>query len=185
MAQIDSLFNILIERNGSDLHLEEGQKPKIRLQGDLTVISEDILSKEKLNALLCEIAAPEEWRTFESTGDLDFAYSYQQSRLRANYFRHFYGLGGIFRLIPSKILTIEELDLPPRIKDFTKWKSGIILVTGPTGSGKSTTLAAIIDYINTNKVLKIITIEEPVEFIHSKKKSLITHREVGKDGRGA
>ena len=113
---------------------------------------------------------------------MDFAYALgQEARFRANYFRHFFGLGAVFRLIPSKIRSIEDLDLPPRIKDFAKWRTGLVLVTGPTGSGKSTTLAAIIDYINSNFVQKIITIEEPVEFTHHNKKSIISHREVGKD----
>ena len=132
--------------------------------------------------LLSPIPLKEDWQKFSTHGDLDFAYALgQQARFRANYFRHFFGLGAVFRLIPSKIRSIEELDLPPRIKDFAKWRSGLVLVTGPTGSGKSTTLAAIIDYINTNFSQKIITIEEPVEFTHINKKSIISHREVGHD----
>ena len=145
-------------------------------------IGNETLTREKMIALLSPIALKEDWQKFETRGDLDFAYAFgQEARFRANYFRHFFGLGAVFRLIPSKIRSIEELDLPPRIKDFAKWRSGIVLVTGPTGSGKSTTLAAIIDYINTNFAQKIITIEEPVEFTHPNKKSIISHREVGKD----
>ncbi|MBF0490068.1 MAG: PilT/PilU family type 4a pilus ATPase [Candidatus Omnitrophica bacterium] len=182
MPEIDKLFNTLIEHNGSDIHLEEGQKPKIRVHGQLTELPLETLTKESMTALLSEIAIEGDWPRFETQGDLDFAYAYgDQARFRANYFRHFFGLGAVFRLIPSKIRTIEELDLPPRIKDFSKWRSGLVLVTGPTGSGKSTTLAALVDYINTNFEQKIITIEEPVEFTHSKKKSLISHREVGRD----
>ena len=182
MPNIDHLFNTLIEKNGSDLHLEEGQKPKIRIHGKLTNVSSETLTKEHMLSLLTPICSPENWQRFEAQGDLDFAYTYdQQARFRANYFRHFFGLGAVFRLIPFKIRSIEELDLPSHIKEFSKWRSGLVLVTGPTGSGKSTTLASIIDYINTNFERKIITIEEPVEFIHSKKKALISHREVGKD----
>jgi twitching motility protein PilT len=182
MAEIDKLFNTLISEKGSDLHLEEGQKPKMRVQGKLVEVGAETLTREKMVALLSPIALKEDWQKFETRGDLDFAYALgQEARFRANYFRHFYGLGAIFRLIPSKIRSIEELDLPPRIKDFAKWRTGIVLVTGPTGSGKSTTLAAIIDYINTNFTQKIITIEEPVEFTHPNKKSIISHREVGKD----
>jgi len=182
MAAIDQLFNTLISEKGSDLHLEEGQKPKIRIHGKLIEVSGDILTREKMTELLSPIALKEDWQRFEARGDLDFAYALgTQARFRANYFRHFFGLGAVFRLIPSQIRSIEELDLPPRIKDFSKWRSGLVLVTGPTGSGKSTTLAAIIDYINTNFAQKIITIEEPVEFTHLNKKSLISHREVGKD----
>lgn len=182
MPEIDNLFNTLISQKGSDLHLEEGQKPKIRLHGTMTEVGNEVLTKARMTLLLSEIAEKEDWRHFEQTGDLDFAHSYgQQARFRANYFRHFFGLGAVFRLIPSQIRTFEELDLPPRLKDFAKFRAGIVLVTGPTGSGKSTTLAALIDFINTNYSKKIITIEEPVEFTHHNKKSLISHREVGRD----
>ncbi|MBF0504636.1 MAG: PilT/PilU family type 4a pilus ATPase [Candidatus Omnitrophica bacterium] len=182
MAEIDNLFKTLISQNGSDLHLEEGQKPKIRLNGRLQEVGSEPLTREKMIALLSPIALKEEWHNFAMRGDLDFAYALgTEARFRVNYYRHFFGLGAVFRLIPSKIRSIEDLDLPAHIKDFSKWRSGLVLVTGPTGSGKSTTLAAIIDYINANFTQKIITIEEPVEFIHTNKKSLISHREVGKD----
>ena len=182
MPDIDSLFNTLIERNGSDLHLEEGQKPKIRINGTMTEVGDEVLTLGKMTALLSQIAPQEDWQRFQGHGDLDFAYTFnREARFRANYFRHFFGLGAVFRLIPSKIRTLADLELPEKIKDFPKWRSGIILVTGPTGSGKSTTLAALIDYINENYSHKIITIEEPVEFTHPSKKCLITHREVGKD----
>jgi len=179
---IDQLFNTLMSQNGSDLHLEEGQKAKIRVHGKLVEIGDTALTRDKMVTLLSPLPLKEDWQKFASRGDLDFAYAFgEEARFRANYFRHFFGLGAVFRLIPSKLRSIEELDLPPRIKDFAKWRSGLVLVTGPTGSGKSTTLAAIIDYINANYANKIITIEEPVEFTHHNKKSLITHREVGKD----
>ena len=181
MSAIHPLFDVLIERGGSDLHLEQGQRVKIRHQGTLVEISKDILTKEILQSLLEPLVQPTEWQHFTSGGDLDFAHSYNTSRMRANYFKHFYGMGAVFRLIPSKIRTLEELDLPAHIKNFAKWRSGLVLVTGPTGSGKSTSLAAIIDYINANFAYKIITIEEPVEFMHTRKKSIISHREVGKD----
>jgi twitching motility protein PilT len=182
MPQIVDLFNILIEKKGSDLHLEEGQKPKIRMHGKLVEIAPDVLTADRMTSLLCEIAPPEDWTHFKTNGDLDFAYTFNSdARFRANYFRHFFGLGAVFRLIPSQIRTFAELELPEQIKNLAKLKSGIVLVTGPTGSGKSTTLAAIIDYINTNFQRKIITIEEPVEFTHISKSSVITHREVGKD----
>ncbi len=182
MAEIDNLFHILINKNGSDLHLEEGQKAKIRLLGKLETIGTEILTREKMIALMSPIALKEDWRDFTTRGDLDFAYTLgTQARFRANYFRHFFGLGAVFRLIPSEIRPIEDLDLPAHIKDFAKWHSGLVLVTGPTGSGKSTTLAAIIDCVNNTSTQKIITIEEPVEFMHINKKCLISHREVGKD----
>jgi len=182
MNEIDQLFNDLISQKGSDLHLEEGQRPKLRVHGQLIEISSEVLSRQRMIELLLPIAPPEDWQEFETNGDLDFAYAWgEKARFRANYFRHFFGLGAVFRVIPSHIRSIEELDLPSHIKKFAQWRSGLILITGPTGSGKSTTLAAIIDYINTHFAQKIITIEEPVEFTHPNKKSLISHREVGKD----
>ncbi len=183
MAQIDQLFEILIKKGGSDLHLEQGQSPKIRLHGELEDISEyKKLSEKAIKILLKEIADDHAWKHFRDTGDLDFAYALSNGeRFRANYFRHFHGLGAIFRLIPSKILTLDELEMPEVIKSFAQLRSGLILVTGPTGSGKSTTLAALIDHINEHTTKKIVTIEEPVEFIHPKKDCIITHREVGLD----
>lgn len=182
MAEIDQLFTTMIGVNGSDLHMEEGQLPKMRVQGKLVKGGTEILTRQRMVELIRPIAAPEDWQRFETQGDLDFAYSFgTQARFRVNYYRHFFGLGAVFRLIPSQIRGIDELGLPAKIKDFAKWRSGLVLITGPTGSGKSTTLAALIDYINANFTQKIITIEEPVEFVHANKKCIITHREVGKD----
>ena len=182
MAQIDQLFKKLIEQKGSDLHLQEGRKPQARVHGHLADLTQDILTQSTLNTLLSEILPAQQWNHFQGHGDIDFAYSLgDQARFRANYFRHFHGLGAVFRLIPSQIRTFEELNLPPKIKDFAKFRNGLVFVTGPTGSGKSTTLAAIIDYINTNFNYKIITLEEPLEFVHQNKKSIICHREVGRD----
>ena len=183
MAQIDLLFQNLIKLSGSDFHLEQGQKPKIRVHGHLGEIAESAqLTQDSIIHLLREIASAEDWQKFEHQGDLDFAYALgEEARFRANYYRHFHGLGAVFRLIPSKIRALKELDLPKCLEDFADLRSGLVLVTGPTGSGKSTTLASIIDHINASCHKKIITIEEPVEFIHPNKNSLITHREVGLD----
>jgi twitching motility protein PilT len=183
MAKIDALFRELIARRGSDLHLEQGQRPKMRVHGSLTEIEGcEILSGEGLKDLLSEICSPEGWRHFEETGDLDFAYALgSDARFRSNYYRHFHGLGAVFRLIPSQIIPLELLDMPDVLKGFGGLRSGLVLITGPTGSGKSTTLAAIIDHINGNHEKKIITIEEPVEFVHARKKGIIVHREVGLD----
>ena len=135
-----------------------------------------------MDTLMSELLSPERWKYFQDHGDLDFAYELgDTARFRANYFRHFFGLGAIFRLIPSVIRSFEELSLPVKIKDFAKFRKGLVFVTGPTGSGKSTTLAALIDYINANYSMKIITLEEPLEFVHQNKKSVIIHREVGRD----
>ncbi len=183
MAEIDAIFTKLIEKNGSDLHLEEGQKPKIRLFGHLEPLEEfKVLTKDYMTELLQEIVDPAVWRKYQETGDVDFAYSFgQEARFRGNYYRHFFGYGAVFRIIPSKIRSMEQLELPPVMKTLAELRSGLVVVTGPTGSGKSTTLAAIIDHINANYEKKIVTIEEPVEFMHQNKKSIITHREVGLD----
>ncbi|MBF0387935.1 MAG: PilT/PilU family type 4a pilus ATPase [Candidatus Omnitrophica bacterium] len=183
MAKIDVLFRELIARKGSDLHLEQGQYPKLRVHGSLVAIDgAAILTEEYLREILSEIASPEMWRRYEAAGDLDFAYALGvDARFRANFYRHFFGLGAVFRLIPSEIVSLEALDMPKVLKEFGDLRSGLVLITGPTGSGKSTTLAAVIDYINRNYTKKIITIEEPVEFVHKNQKGIVTHREVGLD----
>lgn len=183
MPKIDALFKTLITAKGSDLHLEQGQRPKFRVHGSLIEVEgENVLTGEEMETLLSEISGPQGWQHYEKTGDLDFAYSLgQEARFRANYYRHFFGLGAVFRLIPSNIVPLESLDMPPVLKEFGKLRSGLVLITGPTGSGKSTTLAAVIDYINRTYEKKIITIEEPVEFVHANRKGIITHREVGLD----
>ena len=183
MAKIDTLFHAMLDQGGSDLHLEETQFPKIRLHGSLTTLNGfPKLTGEHMEHYLSEIAGQRGWQNFQQRGDHDFAYAMgEKSRFRANYFRHFFGLGAIFRTIPTKILNLEQIDAPDVFKQFAELRSGLVLITGPTGSGKSTTLAAIIDFINENKVYKIVTIEEPVEFVHNNKASLIVHREVGKD----
>lgn len=186
MATIDKWFKVMIEAGGSDLHLEEGQCPKMRLHGDIVELeATSPLQHQELKELLSEITPKGLWTTFQSSGDIDFAYSMgDESRFRANFFRHFDGLGAIFRVIPVKILSLEQLGTPEIFKTFGELKSGLVLVTGPTGSGKSTTLAAIIDYINKNFSKKIVTIEEPVEFVHQSDQCIITHREVGPDTMG-
>jgi twitching motility protein PilT len=183
MAVIDTLFEMLIDRHGSDLHLAEGQPPKCRVHGELEVIEEyPVLTREKITSLLKEIAEKQKWEKYLSSGDCDFAYSMgTKARFRANYLKQAHGLGAVFRVIPSEVLTLEQTGAPPVLQSFASLKSGLVLVTGPTGSGKSTTLAAIINYINCNYEKKIITIEEPVEFVHQSKQSVIVHREVGLD----
>ena len=179
MPAIDAYFQKLIELDGSDLHLSECQPPKARIHGSVVPIGEEMLTEELMHTLLGEIATPKNWEEFLKCGDLDFAYEMNEdNRFRCNYHKHKGGLGGIFRIIPTKILTLEQLNVPPIIKEFGHMKAGLVLVTGPTGSGKSTTLAAIIDYINLNLNKHIITVEEPIEFVHPNKQCVVTQREV-------
>jgi twitching motility protein PilT len=179
MAYIDQFFQVLVEAGASDLHLAVGQPPKIRRHGDIAQIREEPLTEEEMAYMLSEISGPERWAKFEEHGDLDFAYEMDAaSRFRCNFLKQIYGYGAVFRLIPTKIMTLDQLGIPEVVKDFANVRGGIILVTGPTGSGKSTTLAALIDYINTNYTKHIITVEEPIEFVHNNKRSIITQREV-------
>jgi twitching motility protein PilT len=180
MAKIDEYFKYLITSGGSDLHLSEGQPPKVRVHGAVSAIpGEEILTNSEFQALLSEICDPQAFAKYLEAGDLDFAYEMDEfSRFRCNYLKQKDGLGAVFRLIPTKILTLEELNVPEVIKEFGHMRSGLVLVTGPTGSGKSTTLAALIDYINRNFNRHIITVEEPIEFVHTSRESIITQREV-------
>lgn len=180
MAQIDAYFQYLIESKGSDLHLSEGQPPKIRVHGAVTAIPDQPpLEGDSFRDLLAEICDPKAFERYLVSGDLDFAYEMDEnSRFRCNYLKQQNGLGAVFRLIPTEIAALDSLGVPEVVKEFGHMRSGLVLVTGPTGSGKSTTLAALLDYINSNFNRHIITIEEPIEFVHSNKKSIITQREV-------
>ena len=177
--KIDVFFQALVDQGGSDLHLSEGEPPKIRVHGDVTAIREESLTHEEMVELMEPICPAKLWKEFCEIGDADFAYEMdEKSRFRCNYMKQQRGYCCVFRLIPTKILTLEQLNVPEQIKRFGEMRSGLVLVTGPTGSGKSTTLAALIDYINTNFARHIITVEEPIEFVHPSKKSIITQREV-------
>mgnify|MGYP003289425479 FL=1 len=179
MNKIDVFFQALVDQGGSDLHLSEGEPPKIRVHGDVTPIREEPLTHEEMVELMEPICPPKLWKEYCEIGDADFAYEMdEKSRFRCNYMKQQRGYCCVFRLIPTKILTLEQLNVPEQIKRFGEMRSGLVLVTGPTGSGKSTTLAALIDYINTNFARHIITVEEPIEFVHPSKKSIITQREV-------
>ena len=182
MPAIDRLFDDMLAEDGSDLHLAEGQPPKIRRHGRLEKLQHPALAADTMRAYLKEICSAERWQSFLDTGDLDFAYAFgEKARFRSNYFYQAHGMGAVFRTIPSRIKTLDELKLPPVLKTFTLLRSGLVLVTGPTGSGKSTTLAAIIDLINETSARHILTIEEPIEFVHPNKMSIICQREVGID----
>ncbi len=179
MNKIDTFFEQLIHEGGSDLHLMESQPPKIRKHGEVRPLRTELLSNQEMIELLQPLPPPKSWKAFLESGDLDFAYEMnEESRFRCNFYKQIHGLGAVFRIIPTKIKTLTELGVPSVIQSFGDIKSGLVLVTGPTGSGKSTTLAAIVDYINSTYQKHIITIEEPIEFVHPNKKSIITQREV-------
>jgi twitching motility protein PilT len=182
--QIDAFFNALIEHGASDLHLIESQPPKFRLHGDIQPLREEPLTHAEMEVLLSQICGEDRWKHFLESGDLDFAYEMSEAaRFRCNFYKQVHGYGAVFRLIPTRIATIEELNVPLVIKRFAHLTGGLVLVTGPTGSGKSTTLAALIDYINSSMHRHIVTIEEPIEFVHRNKMSVITQREVPDDAR--
>ncbi|MBE7495419.1 MAG: type IV pilus twitching motility protein PilT [Verrucomicrobiaceae bacterium] len=179
MPIIDNFFRTLIELGGSDLHLSQGQPPKVRVHGSIKPIADEILTGHAMETMMREICEPRAWDRYTEKGDLDFAYEMDaDNRFRCNYLRQQHGYGCVFRIIPTKIASLEQLGIPPVVKEFGHMRSGLVLVTGPTGSGKSTTLAALLDYINTNFRRHIITVEEPIEFVHRNKKSIITQREV-------
>jgi len=180
MAKIDTLFDALLVAQGSDLHLAEGQPPKIRCHGRLSELPHPVLTADMMREYLEEICTPERWQQFLQSRDLDFAHTFgDKARFRTNYFYQAHGMGAVFRTIPTVINTLDDLGLPPVLKTLSLLRSGLVLVTGPTGSGKSTTLAAIIDIINETSARHILTIEEPIEFVHRNKKSIICQREVG------
>ena len=180
MARIDAFFKLVHEQGASDLHLASGSPPIFRIRGDLQRIKYKILENDELKAMLYEIAPENKIKVFEETGDVDFGYEIPGlARYRANFFMQKNGVGAVFREIPSKILTAEQLGLPDIMTKLSMLPRGLVLVTGPTGSGKSTTLAAILDYANANRKDHIITVEDPIEFVHENKGCLVNHREVG------
>jgi twitching motility protein PilT len=180
MAALDRLFDVLLDRRGSDLHLSIGYPPMIRAKGELVAIESRPLDHQTIVRLMDEILSEDKRSYFHAHRDLDFAYGYEdKARFRANYLYKTTGPGAVFRTIPSEVLTVEQLGLPKAVVDLAKRRSGLVLVTGPTGSGKSTTLAAMLDHINRTREGHILTIEDPVEFVHTPKKCQITHREVG------
>ena len=180
MPAIDPLLRTMLEKGGSDLHLTVGLPPKARLSGSLRVIGNAPLDAVTMEQLLREICPERRWTEFLERRDLDLAYEIPSlARFRCNFLYNHWGPAAVFRQIPAKILSFEDLKLPESIKTLCHLNEGLVVVTGPTGSGKSTTLAAMIDYINSNLSRHIITIEDPIEFVHSNKKSIIVHREVG------
>jgi twitching motility protein PilT len=180
MAKIDAFFQMMHDQGASDLHLVSGQQPAIRIRGEIERIKYETLTNEALKVLLYEITPEHKIKQFEETGDVDFAYDVPSiARYRANYFQQKNGMGAVFREIPNKITTCSELGLPSVVAKLATLPRGLVLVTGPTGSGKSTTLAAIIDEANRLRKDHIITIEDPIEFVHQSRGCIINQREVG------
>lgn len=180
MAKLDAFFKLMVDTQASDLHLSAGNPPLLRIHGDLQRVKYKVLEDEELREMLYEIDPEEIIKKFEEQGEVDWGYEIPGlARFRVNYYRQRRGVAAAFRLIPNKIKTVEELGLPPILNRLALLPRGLVLVTGPTGSGKSTTLAAIIDYANRMRYDHIITIEDPIEFVHEPKNCLINQREVG------
>jgi twitching motility protein PilT len=180
MAQIDPLLSEVLEKRGSDLHFIAGDPPRIRLHGDLSPLRPDKLAAEAVKQALYEIMPKKALERFESKDGADFAYTLaDRGRFRVNVMRQLNGMGAVFRAIPSKALTLDDLKMPEAVRQMCRVISGLILVTGKTGSGKSTTLAAMIDDINRRVKGHILTVEDPIEFVHERKSCLISQREIG------
>jgi len=185
MAKIDAFFNLMMQQKASDLHLASGNNPMLRINGELRRVDYAPLESDDLKSMLYEIAPDVKIKHYEETGDVDFGYEIPEvARFRANFFNQKNGVSAVFRQIPSTVLSFEDFEsfdapLPPVLKKMAMLNKGLVVVTGPTGSGKSTTLAAMIDYANKNRKDHILTVEDPIEFVHQSKESLINHREVG------
>ncbi|HZG44196.1 MAG TPA: ATPase, T2SS/T4P/T4SS family, partial [Longimicrobium sp.] len=180
MPKIDQFLELLLKHEGSDLHLSCGSEPVMRVHGHLQRVKFRPLTAADLKTLFYEILSEGQKEQYEATMDLDFAYEIPgAARFRGNFFNQHRGPAAVFRIIPSRVLTADELGLPEPIRKFTELNKGLVLVTGPTGSGKSTTLAAMIDLINQTRPEHILTIEDPIEFVHQSQRALVNQREVG------
>ena len=180
MAKIDQLLQIVKDANASDLHLAVGSVPIVRVNGRLEKTRHKKLTSENIKALTYEILSDEQIRRFEKEGDMDIAYGVPGlARFRINIYRTYHGVAAAIRLIPDKILNLKDLGFSEKIYELAEAKSGLLLITGPTNSGKTTTLASVIDHINTNSSRHIITLEDPIEYVHESKNSLITQRQIG------
>lgn len=184
MAKLDTLLAELLKQDGSDLHLAVGSSARIRVSGSIIALEGEAFTQASLIEMLKEICPPERWEHFLEEKDLDMAYEIEDgTRFRGSIFYNHWGVAAVFRTIPAEIKSFEKLNLPDVLRTFCEAREGLVFITGPTGSGKSTTLAALIDYINSNQQRHIITIEDPIEFVHTSKKSVIVHREVGEHSR--
>ncbi len=177
---VDRFLKLMQERGASDLHLSVGRAPIFRLSGLMEPIRYRVLTDADYVRLIQPIVPAALWEEFGSAGDIDFAYEVPGlARFRVNLFKQERGLGAVFRIIPTKLMTLDQLGLPPAVRKVVDFRAGLVLVTGPTGSGKSTTLSAIINEMNHRRSLHIVTIEDPIEFVHPNRNSLISQREVG------
>jgi twitching motility protein PilT len=182
MPNIDSMFAKMVAEGASDLHLTIGNHPLIRRRGSLESLAPLVLTKDLLERLIYETMNDEQWALACTRHDFDYAYEVPGlSRFRGNVFYNQQGIGAVFRTIPTEIKTAEQLGLPKAVSDLSKVKKGLVLVTGPTGSGKSTTLAAIINLVNETREANILTIEDPIEFVHPSKRCKVTQREIHRD----
>ena len=180
MAKIDAFFKLMHEQGASDLHLMAGLPPALRIRGEIERVKYKVLTNDDLRAMLYEITPEQKIKVFEESGDVDFGYEIPGlARYRANFFMQKNGVGAVFREIPSTVMTCEQLGMPPVVAKLATLPRGMVLVTGPTGSGKSTTLAAIIDVANKARKDHIITIEDPIEFVHSSQGCIVNQREIG------
>jgi twitching motility protein PilT len=182
VQRIDTFLELLVKQDGSDLHLVSGNPPRLRVMGELIAVKYRELSASETMALLNEIMPQPVREAFEQRSSVDFGYAVEGlARFRVNVYRHVDGIGAVLRAIPSAIKSVEELGLPSVLTTLCQQKRGLLLCTGPTGSGKSTTLAALVDHINSTRKGHILTIEDPIEFVHRNKMSLVSQREVGFD----
>lgn len=179
MAAIDKYLHMMVEHDASDLHYCTGCKPILRKDGSLVGLKDDPIDERMANTVLYEIMPEKNEKEFNDTHDTDFAYEISGvGRFRVNIYKDHKGTCGVFRVIPTEVLTCDQLNLPKSVRKFAELGKGLVLVTGPTGSGKSTTLAALIDLINSNRSDHILTIEDPIEFVHKNKKCLVNQREI-------